>query len=256
MRPYMTIHHQDGQQYTTDVLGLKMVDLKIPSTQYEFISEGIESGVGSVVVDTFLREKTMTAIFDFYYSDIEDLRLFETQLSRVFSVGKQISIVESPTPWKMYNVFAKPYNLDRGNGVKGRIEVPFLLPTGLAESINSTKVMHVLNPGSNTIRFDNTGTFEIDQRNRAEMKIKFSNGVSENLRITNFTTNDVWQYNGPLTTNDVVLLSHYTTFVNGVNRFRNTNKAVITLAPGENVIQISGILSTTIMEIDTKMYFK
>src|SRR5699024_1306520 len=71
------------------------------------------------------------------------------------------------------------------------------------------------------------------------LKITYK-GNSENLRIRNLTTGDEWAYNGTTNTSDVIVLEGIRSTKNGLSIFRQTNKRLLTLAPGWNEFEIVG----------------
>ena len=72
-----------------------------------------------------------------------------------------------------------------------------------------------------------------------DLIIRFS-GQSENLRIENFRTGEVWQYFGTTDESDILVISGIRSLKNNFGIVRDTNRRLITLAPGDNEFQVSG----------------
>ena len=60
------------------------------------------------------------------------------------------------------------------------------------------------------------------------------------FRSENKTTGDVWQYMGTSNLNDEIVLEGIRSTKNGLSIFRDTNKRLITIAPGWNEFEIKG----------------
>ncbi|WP_374964627.1 phage tail domain-containing protein [Lysinibacillus sp. RS5] len=252
IKPYIKIKHPDGSEFQTDVMGLKMLDFDPSSLQFEYATDTVDMGIGSRVLGSKVNERTLKAVFDFYYDNMDSFRRTEMKIAEVFGLTQEVIISESINLWKQYRVRCKPYTIDRGNGVKARLTLEFLLPSGLAESFN---VEHDSFTVSNEdIIYTNNGTYEIDQRNDAEMSITIV-GATSNPKITNKSTGDVWSYNGSTVVGDKLELKNYTTYKNGVNVLDKTNKAVITFKPGRNVLSITGANNAQLI-INSRNYFK
>lgn len=72
-----------------------------------------------------------------------------------------------------------------------------------------------------------------------DLKIIYQ-GASNGLRITNETTQTSWQYNGSTSSNDRVVIEDVFSYKNSQPIFPDTNKSVLTLAPGPNQITLTG----------------
>jgi hypothetical protein len=252
IKPYIKIKHPDGSEFQTDALGLKMVDFDVPPFQIEYMTDTIDMGIGSRVLGSKVNERTLKAVFDFYYDSMDSFRRMEQKIAEVFGLTQEVIISESINLWKQYRVRCKPYTIDRRNGVKARLTLEFLLPSGLGESFNINH--ETVTISSNDIIYINNGTYEIDQRNDAEMEIIIV-GATSNPKITNKSTGDVWSYNGSTVVSDKLELKNYTTYKNHVNVLDKTNKGVITFKPGRNVLSITGANNAQLI-INSRNYFK
>lgn len=101
--------------------------------------------------------------------------------------------------------------------------------------------------------FHNIGDEVIDLRAQSETEIEF-NGVSNGLTIRNKTTGDTWSYSGSTTANDIVLLKGIRSTKNGESIFKDTNKKILTFAPGWNDIEVSGATDFA-LTLRTRFYY-
>lgn len=253
MRQFLLIKHKNGREFDTEAMGLKIVKFHIPPLQVEYLTEKAEQGTGSSMVGYTVNARSLTLTFDFYYKNVDELRRMESDLSIMFLPLQEIIVVDSVQPWKQYVVTPLPFTLDEGNGVRARVDVELVLQSGLAESINTFQEIFTISQDNSTIEFNNTGTYEIDQRDGAEMSITFR-GVSSGLIIENLTTGEVWSTSELTTESDTLVIKEYTAFLNGVNIFPQTNKRVITFAVGSNMLRIKNATGT--LTIDSRMYFR
>jgi hypothetical protein len=86
------------------------------------------------------------------------------------------------------------------------------------------------------------------------LKITFT-GASTNLTITNTTTGDIWQYTGTTQAGDTITLDGVRSLKNGVSVFGNTNRKLITIAPGWNNFTITGASGSFTISFDFRFYY-
>jgi len=136
--------------------------------------------------------------------------------------------------------------------IYGDFEVNFIAMKGYAESIGTSTMASTFThlqdmPVTYTdytlhatkFKVYNPGK-KIDPRNIHHfLKITYK-GNSENLRIRNLTTGDEWTYNGITNPGDEIILEGIRSTKNGLSIFRQTNKKLITIAPGWNEFEIVG----------------
>src|SRR5699024_7312612 len=171
----------------------------------------------------------------------------------IFESEKSFYIIEKRSTHKRWLVkVAEPFQVMQ-RGAFGYFEVNFIALKGRAESIGTSTMSSTFEhlqdmPVTYTdyediyaIKFKvyNPGV-TIDPRNINHfLKITYK-GNSENLRIRNLTTGDEWAYNGTTNTSDVIVLEGIRSTKNGLSIFRQTNKRLLTIAPGWNEFEIVG----------------
>jgi len=92
---------------------------------------------------------------------------------------------------------------------------------------------------ANNFVVKNLGNVVIDPREH-ELEIVLKGVFSNNVKITNHTTGEVYQYNRALSSTDELKIKGIRTLRNGVSDFKNTNKKLLTLATGNNSISVEG----------------
>lgn len=105
-----------------------------------------------------------------------------------------------------------------------------------------------------TFRIYNAGDVTVDPRDMP-LEIIYR-GKSSNLQIANNTTGDVWKYNG--TTSDVqnISIKGVRSLINNQQSiFKDTNKKLITLAPGWNDFTLTGTIGTFLISFEHKFYY-
>lgn len=270
------ITKNDGKVFTLSRLGVTATDCVVTSaplrTSYDSSGEldgvidgSVTLGQRLIVIPFFFdfkdemdfvrkRDKLNAALTDRNTFHVEELRN---------NTGKQYAFVDtvagynpSITPLDK-NYTAKRYCVRLQGGVeyeqgyriaKGEITLETVRQS-VAESVNEV----IRSYDTAGILFDNQGSETIDMRHQNETEITFT-GASTGLTITNETTGDVWRYTGSTAAGDTILLKGVQSFKNGVSIFRDTNKKLLTFAPGVNKLTIGGAPSVN-LTIRTRFYF-
>ncbi|MGE7940619.1 phage tail domain-containing protein [Lysinibacillus xylanilyticus] len=107
---------------------------------------------------------------------------------------------------------------------------------------------------SNNFTLKNFGNVKVDPR-ESELKITVKATASSYLEIKNVTTGEVFRFNSGLSTSDTLILNGIHSYKNGANAILNTNKKLLTLAPGNNVFVVTGGTIQSI-EFDFRFLYK
>ncbi|MFP7447167.1 phage tail family protein, partial [Bacillus infantis] len=101
----------------------------------------------------------------------------------------------------------------------------------------------------------NDGDEPVDPRERwAYLQVLFQ-GASENLTIKNLTTGDEWSYTGTTAAGDIIELNGIRSLKNGSSIFGQTNRKLLTLAPGMNQFEVSGTTGPFQISFDFRFYY-
>lgn len=230
--------------------GLK---LEIPSPSYDTVTQTIDGQSGAIVLDRVLKPRNLKASFvskaDNY---LESLKLRD-KLYSLIGGGAQLYVSESERPNRRWKVYADDWTPTRFDEKYHTFDVPLVAYSGMAESISLIKKSFT----TSSFRFKNDGNVIIDPRvySNSETEIDFS-GVSSGLTIKNTTTGDEWNWDGDTVGGDTISIKGIKSLKNNVSIFGQTNKKLITFAPGWNNFEILGATDGQFtLTIQTRFYF-
>lgn len=249
----ITIYDTNGQEFDMGALGLMGMKLNIPSPSYRTTTQEVDGHSGVIVMNRTLDSRKLTAVFvskaDGYIDSLE----LRDRLYGLLGNGRAFYVSESNQPQKRWKAYLDEWTPERFNTKIHTLEIPLLAPNGMSESISIIKNKFT----SSKFRFKNDGSVTIDPRvnSNSDTEIEFS-GASTNLVIKNLTTGDEWSYTGTTLAGDKVLLKGVRSLKNGTSVFGQTNKKLITLAPGWNEFEILGATNGEFeLTIRTRFYF-
>lgn len=241
-----------------------------PTPDHE--TEKIDGRHGSLYLETTLQERKMHSKIMIEPVDIIDFDLTRDELFRVFNPLNKFYIIRDLQPNKRLEVSVDgDFDVDYLSLEDGEFEIDFVIHSTFLESIGNT-----LNPlttdsnlwqvgqgligddmiyvhSTNTFKIFNAGDIEVDPR-VFPLVIKFK-GPSTNLIIRNKTTGDVWSYTGQTQATDVIEINQIRSLKNGTSIFKDTNKKLISIAPGWNDFEITGATSPFEISFDFRFYY-
>lgn len=264
----INLHSLDGQEIKLN--GVSGLRLGIPSPSFELVTEEIEGGK-EIVIDKILQPRNLTAEFLAEGKDYIDSLLMRDIIYRQINES-EFFISESKLPQKRWRVhFSEEYIPERANIRAQTFTVPLIAMSGLSESVGTTlddltftaekwqvgqgltleepKYTH----STNTFSIYNAGDVTIDPR-QLPLKIVYR-GASTNLKIKNLTTGDEWTYDGTSGSNDNITLDGIRSLKNGNSIFKDTNKKLLTIAPGWNEFQLTGTSDSFLISFDHRFYY-
>jgi phage-related protein len=244
------IQHKDGSEIDLhEDKNLWVSTFHISSPSPEHTTEKIEGRHGAILLESTLAERKITASFLIEDMSPVEFDLFRDELFRIFNPLNKLYFIRDLQPNKRMEVsIDSEFNIDYITLEDGEFTIDFILHSIFLESVNRIEYKHTSN-----FSFHNIGDQPIDMVEQNETEIEFV-GASDNLIIRNARTGDEWRYNGTTTESDVILLKGVRSTKNGVSIFGNTNKKILTFAPGWNDIQIEGATDYTIT-IRTRFYY-
>ena len=247
----MIIQLLDGTVYNTTNFNLIRLFHYIPSATVNHEINSLQSRYDEIT-STKLNVRNIRVQFLYEASDIFDFYLLRDELHNLFIREEPFYIIFDREPYKRWLVKSNSQLDIPPNPHMQAFDVEFITMNNYAENVFSTGQYTSKEWDTNmyywnsTITWDDTlaygfteknfsvfngGNVRIDPR-QTELIINVR-GVG-NLTITNNTTGDVYAYNRALTDTDSLQLNGVRTLINGVSDFRNTNRNLITLAPGNN----------------------
>lgn len=255
----MIIQLLDGTKYDIEDYSLKRLYHHIPSISMVHNTATVDGRGGSLFLDSQYGERIITVELLYQATDIFDYYLLRDKVNALFTRSEPYYIVFKNEPYKRWlvrvnNNFELPPNQQME-----AFTIEFACENVFAESIGTTLEMKKewdvdLFAWNNTITWDdelnytftnpyfnvkNLGNVDIDPRQH-DLIITIKGDFSNGLTLANNTTNEVYEYNGSLTTSDTLVIEGIRTLKNSISDFGNTNKKLITLAVGNNIMTISG----------------
>lgn len=253
----LKIIRKNGEEYPIDgTIGIVCTSFTINSPS-PIHQRGEFDGIdGFRDLGTTYEGRTIEAGFKLLAYDWAEYALLRNLVFHIFDSKEEFYLISMDEPNKRWRV-----KCDSSYGIKrlatvGSADISFISPSAYAESIGSpldpyTFESELWQFGMNIPMVDfaykhNTRTFSIWNLGdkhinpRHDMLQIFYKGASNNLKITNTTTNEVWQYNGSSQSNDTIELDGVFSRKNGTSIFSDTNRKLISLAPGENIFTLTG----------------
>lgn len=265
------IQRLNGTTYDLKENGIRTRDIIISSPSYRHTTETAAGRPGTIDMGSDLEPRTITGEFRAIAFDPADYPLMRDEIFNIFRGDEAFYLIEKRNPGKRWLVkTTAAYQLEQ-RFVYGDFTVEMICNSGLAESIGTT-----LNPfewdvdlwqwgmnipydeyayehNSEQFTIYNAGTEIIDPRYN-DLKIEIIASTSDYIEIINKTTDDTYRYDGSLTTDDTLLIDKVRSTKNGLSVFRDTNKKLIKLAPGENEFEVRGATINNI-SFDFKFYY-
>lgn len=276
---YLTIETLDGQTYKLDddKYRVHTLDFLVSSPEYDHRSDGIEGRDGVIDLGSSYTKRKLTAELYLKASSIESYALYRDQVFKLFKSKKAFYITESRTPWKRWLVkVTNSFELDQTR-IYGLFSVE-METVGLPYVESRATTLEPLvwenegwfwgagmswgdNPDQYNITnktsfiIPNYGDITIDPR-MMDLTIRFT-GASSNLRITNVTTGDVFQYNGTTFANDTLVLEGVRVWKNDTTNsvVLSTNYGLITIDPGENTFSVAGVIGEFTLSFEFRFYY-
>ena len=253
----MIIQLLNGTQYDLEDYGLARLSHPIPSSEVRHNTTNV-AGFGEVITSTVIDQRDIPVEFAYVVKDIYDYYLMRDELNALFLRQEPFYIIfkrENYKRWlvKIGDQFQLPPT-PRG----GSVTIKFRTVKKFAESIattNSNKewdadvwwfngditwdepLNYTFN--SNTFNIINLGNVPV-QPEFMDFKIILKATANSFLKIRNNTNEMEYQYNGPLTTTDTLLIDGVKSLKNGISVFKDTTKTLLYLEPGLNEIEITG----------------
>lgn len=247
----------------TDIDNFKFLDAKeddvIP--KYDTVELNGVDGIlpGQINFEPF----KLVLRFSYKAIDYKDYLLFKSKMRGVFFKKAPFYIVHSKMPGKKYAVISDNNSIDDKTDKFGEFEVSFVVYKGFSESVNTTDDEFFFDSNwmfENGIPLDfepkyhhtssqftiwNGSTDTIDPRNiHHQLQIKMNIKATDGFELVNYTTGDIFRYNKSISPGIDFVLSGVHAYYDNNKVGIDTNRGVITLAPGKNILKIRGDVSS------------
>ena len=257
--------------------GLMPLDIFVGSIAKERATETIEGRSGIVDYGTNYVDRSVELSMWINSSDTTDYRLLRNELYALFDTGNAFYIEETRVPSRVLKVAVdESFIPDRLTIRNASVDVTCRTldsvfweskyttlelhdsgysataeKYGLVDNIDDEKVQYRFT--SNNFTVYNAGNVTVEPESM-DINIIIEGCNGNKITIHNKTTGDKLEIS-VLMSGHLVTQRGMVVTVGGVNRFRDTNRRFISLAPGDNVFEISGATFER-ASIDFKYYYK
>lgn len=254
----MLVERKNGQAYDLNKAGIYTNWFEPDSPEPETTIVEIPGVDGHLDLGTKYKGRTLNAEIYIAGVDSYEFSLLRNEIFRIFDSKESFDLIHKDEPRKKWIncKYTSPFSIERKARRIGEFQIAFQSTSAYSRSIGS-----LLDPftfdaelwqfgmnipledfsySHNTRQFSiwNLGDKVINPRH--DMLQIFYKGASNNLKITNTTTGDTWQYFGTTQEGDTIMLDGVFSRKNGVSIFGQTNRKLISLMPGENKFILSG----------------
>lgn len=247
----------------TDIPNLKFLDAKEDDVSPKYDTVELNGADGIVPGQINFEPFKLVLRFSYKAIDYKDYLLFKSKMRGVFFKRTPFYIIHSKLPGKKYAVIPESNSIEDKTDKFGEFEVSFVVYKGFSESVNTTddefffdsnwmfengvpldfepKYHHT----SNQFTIWNGSTDTIDPRNiHHQLQIKMNIQATNGFELVNYTTGDIFRYNKSISPGVDFVLSGVHAYYDNNKVGIDTNRGVITLAPGKNILKIRGDVST------------
>ncbi|TCJ01573.1 phage tail family protein [Cytobacillus praedii] len=261
----------NGYRYDLMSLGIHPLKLIPDSLSPRHESEVLEGMDGHIDIVTTYEGRTLSASFFIESLDGYDFNQLRNQVYGLFNGKSYFYVIDVKEPKKRWKVkTATKFTVDKLSRIAGTFDLALVSPSPYVESIGTTldeltfdkekwqvgqglvlenpEYVHQLS----TFKIFNAGDVTVDSC-QMPLKIIFK-GESTNLQIKNLTTGDTWAYTGITGVNDTITLDGIRSLMNGVSVFGQTNKKLLSIAPGWNDFEIMGA-TDFLISFDFRFYY-
>lgn len=268
------IQKMNGETINLDELGIRTKDFIIGSPAPEHNTDKVLDLPGVVDLGSTLGSRIITCVFKFHSIDYIDFGFIRDEIFRLFKGVEPFYLIEKRNPGKRWLVkTADAYSIPQ-TFVYGDFEVGFNAFSGMAESLGKSLDPQTFDAelwqigqgllledieydfSADTFEVYNAGDETVDPRNHnMEIMIAVKAAAASFIEIINKTTDETYRYEGKLTKNDTLRLDGIRSTKNSLSVFRDTNRKLITLAPGFNEFQVKGTSSIESIAFDFRYYY-
>jgi len=238
---------------------LKRLYHYIPSANIEHNSVAID-GRSDIILNSKINNRTISVDFVYLSQDIFDFYLLRDEVNSLFLREESYYIIFKNEPHKRWLVkAANGYNLQPNQRLES-FTIEFIALNLYAESVATTQslkewdidvwawngsinwdedLQYTFNSNNFTVK--NLGNAIINPR-QSPLRIIVVGTFDDTVNIRNTTTGDFYSFTHGVNINNGnrLVLDGIRTVFDEISFFRRTNKKLITLAPGDNVFEVTG----------------
>jgi phage-related protein len=257
--------------YDLEQIGIRTKDFIVSSPSPIHFTEEIEGMDGLIDLGSTEGARSIECSFRAEATDRDDFVLMRNEIFKIFRSKEAFYLIDSREPSKRWEVkSSNAYDIGQ-KFVFGDFTIDFTCYKGYAESIGTTEDPFTFD--SDLWQFDqgliledliytysetsfsiyNAGDVTVNPRD-FPLLITYT-GASTNLSIKNTTTGDEWTHTGTSNPSDIIRLDGIRSTKNSLSIFRDTNRKLISLAPGWNDFELTGATSPFEISFDFRFYY-
>lgn len=253
--------------------GVRPLDIYISSINKNRVSESVEGRNGIITKGITRQNRSIEVHIGIFANDTRDYRLLRDEvffffdddvfyISERYEKGKRykVTTLQSYIPERLNQRIAQarftlelvdlPFAESIGTSMYPRTFDSGFWQVGQGLKVEDLKYAH----DTNTFSIYNAGNVTVDPVDGMMLEITYQ-GASDGLEIKNITTGETWLYNGESGENDTIFFDGIQPLKNDLNIFRDTNRRIITLAPGWNDFELSGTIAEFLISFNFRFYY-
>lgn len=266
------VYDDQGNAIDLTQYNLKCLSFIPESLSPRFSNEDVENIDGTIILGTSFDSRKLHTKFLFQAADHIDYQLLRDEIYQIFNPKKDLYIIDTRQSGKHWKVrVSSAFKPEYVNFSTGTFDLDFIAPKTYSESLGTTLDPLTFDAATwqigqgltdedksytqtvTAFSIYNAGDIEVNPRQRP-LSIKFT-GPSTNLQIKNNTTGDAWSYTGTTASGDTLEINQVRSLKNGISVFSNTNRKLITLAPGWNDFELTGATDPFQISFDFRFYY-
>lgn len=236
---------KNGQNFDTRDYGAECLSFEMDSVEQQHQYESLEGRHGLISLATTFQGRSGRASFIVKGTDHLSYQIAKTDIYRIFASQSELGIIDSRKPDRKWNVkVSGVFSFENINTKSGRVEITLQSASSFAQSVTSD----LQTKSTTSFTIINDGDELIDPRTD-NLVITYT-GASTNLKITNNTNGDSWQYTGSSSVGNKIVLNGIRSTKDGLSIYRLTNRKLIRLQPGVNNFTLTGTSGSFTISFD------
>lgn len=274
----LIVERLTGERYITNENNMKVIKFNKGFPEMKHDTEEIENRDGFIDLGTVYGSRKMDAEVVFTARDRLDNPLIQNKIFRIFDSREPFFLIDDREPGKRWLVKCESsFTPDQRMATFGTFDIAFV-GQPYAESVGTTldpittdsglwqigqgliidESIEYTHTDQASFQIYNAGDKIVDPR-EDQLEITFT-GASNGLRIENWTTGDVWEYNdgttiGSTGQNDVIKLVGVRSLKNNTSIFGETNRRLLKLKQGYNEIVIYNTIGSFTISFDFRFKY-
>ncbi|MGW7932332.1 phage tail domain-containing protein [Staphylococcus xylosus] len=273
-KKWVKLIDSDETIVVTDIEGLEFIDYEVPTVKSKSNSvdmAGIDGKLPSIIsFDTF----SLKLIFRYTGIDVFDAESFCHSIRPVFNRRRPYYITHNRLPGIKYAIDQADVSFEKETLRHYKIIVEFNVYKGYSESIHTTQniidfssywsgenhISLTFNPKykhkSNQFTIWNGSNDIIKPQFGHQLNIKLNVQSNGGFELVNLTTGDIFKYKKSSNKDTDIVLNSIYAYRENYRCGIDTNRGVITLAPGYNEFKIKGEVSSCSSEFDFPFIYR